>query len=75
MVAARQGDNWIYIPAREGMRVFDQSIRQERLFTTAWQNPVAPTAPTGGTTIDAEARTAIVQLIAALRVSGLFPET
>jgi len=75
MVATRQGDNWIYIPASEGMRVFDRSTRQERLFTTAWQNPVAPATPTGGTTIDVEARAAIAQLIAALRVSGLFPET
>jgi hypothetical protein len=75
MIATRQGDNWILIPAREGMRVLDLSTRQELLFSAVWQAPVPPVAPTGGATIDVEARAAIAQLIAALRVSGVFPET
>jgi len=74
MIAARQAGNWLYIPGTEGMRVFDRSIRQERLFTSEWQSPVAPMEPTGGSVVDAEARAVISDLILALRASGLFPE-
>jgi len=57
------------------MRVFDRSTRQERLFSTIWQLPAAPSAPSGGTIVDIEARSALSELIQALRVSGVFPET
>jgi hypothetical protein len=75
MIAARQADNWLFIPVRDGMRVFDRSTRQERLFSTIWQLPAAPSAPSGGTIVDIEARSALSELIQALRVSGVFPET
>jgi hypothetical protein len=73
-IAARQAGNWLFIVATEGMRVFDRSIRQERLFTSAWQSPAAPMEPTGGSVVDAEARAVLSDLILALRASGLFPE-
>ena len=75
MIATRQADNWLFIASREGLRVFDRSTRQERLFTTIWQSPTAPPAPSGGAVIDVEARAALAQLIQALRVSAVFPET
>ena len=75
MIATRQADNWLFIAGREGLRVFDRSTRQERLFTTTWQYPTAPLDPSGGSVIDVEARAALSQLILALRVSGVFPET
>jgi hypothetical protein len=31
--------------------------------------------PTGGSTVDAEARVAILQLIVALKVAGIYPES
>jgi hypothetical protein len=74
MIAARQADNWLFIAAREGLRVFDRSLRQERLFTTAWQNPNAPVEPTGGSVVDVEARAVLSELISALRLSGVFPD-
>lgn len=74
MIAARQADNWLFITAREGLRVFDRSLRQERLFTTAWQNPDTPVEPTGGSVVDVEARAVLSELISALRLSGVFPD-
>jgi hypothetical protein len=75
MIAARQAGNWLFVVGAEGMRVFDRSTQQERLFTTAWQNPAAPPEPSGGSVVDVEARAVLSELIAALRVSGVFPET
>ena len=74
MIATRQADNWLFIAGQEGMRVFDRSTRQERLFTTTWQNPTVPTEPSGGSIVDVEARAVLSELILALRVSGVFPE-
>jgi Protein of unknown function (DUF2793) len=75
MVASRQAGNWLFVAPRDGMRIFDRSNKRERVFSTTWKSPEPPAAPTGGAVIDAEARTAITQLIAQLRLSGLFPET
>lgn len=74
-IATRQGDNWLFIAGQEGLRVFDRSTGQERLFTTAWQNASAPLEPSGGSVVDVEARAVISELIAALRVLGVFPSS
>ena len=75
MLACRQAGNWLIVTPRDGMRVFDRSTGQERLFLGGWKIPEAVGEPIGGSTVDAQARTAIVQLIAALRVAGVFPES
>ena len=72
-IACRQAGNWIFVPPRDGMRLLDRSNGQERRYNGGWAAPSAPADPTGGTTIDAEARTAIAALIAALRTAGVFP--
>ena len=69
----RQTGNWLFATGREGMRVFDRSSQQERLFTSTWQSAITPLTPTGGATVDAEARAAISEVILALRVSGIIP--
>jgi len=71
-IACRQADNWLFVQPKDGMRLLDRSSGQEIRFVGAWQSPVTPAAPTGGTTVDAEARAAISDLIAALKVSGVF---
>ena len=73
-VATWQSGNWLFLAAREGMRVFDRSSQQERLFTTSWQAPTTPLEPSGGSVVDVEARVAISELISALRVCGIFSE-
>jgi hypothetical protein len=54
------------------MRVLDLTNGQEWRYLAGWQIPVAPEEPSGGTTVDIEARTAIVALINALRSAGIF---
>ena len=63
----------LFAAPSEGMRLFDSSTGQVVLYRGGWQRPVTPAEPSGGTTIDAEARTAISGLIAALVEAGVFP--
>ena len=55
------------------MRLFDSSTGQVLLYRGAWERPATPAEPSGGSTVDAEARTAISGLIAALVEAGVFP--
>ena len=71
-LAGFTGSTWVFAGPREGMRVFDLALDQYRTFAGSWTAPMAPTAPQGGTTIDAEARNALNQLITALRAAGIF---
>lgn len=73
-LALRQGGNWIFVPPRDGMRVLDRSTGQDRRYRDEWRAPAVPAAPTGGATIDAEARTAIAGIIASLREAGVLPQ-
>ncbi len=43
--------------------VLDRSTGQSILYRGGWQRPTAPAAPAGGTTVDAEARAAIGELV------------
>jgi len=70
-IACRQGGNWLFVAPVDGMRVLDRATGQERRFLGGWQAAIAPAAPTGGTTIDAEARAAIAGILAALRSAGI----
>lgn len=55
------------------MRVWDRARQQIVLRNVGgWQVPEAPPGPAGGATIDDEARAAIVNLIASLRLAGIF---
>ncbi len=73
MLACFSGGGWIYALPRDGMRLLDLSNGQLMLFRDGWTKATAPSPPTGGTTIDTEARDAIVDLIAALADSGILP--
>lgn len=67
------GDTWRYLAPTDGMRVFDRSARQVRLFDGAWKAAAVPITPTGGATVDSEARQTIEGLISALRNQGILP--
>ncbi|HMP56120.1 MAG TPA: DUF2793 domain-containing protein [Novosphingobium sp.] len=73
-LALRQGGNWIFVPPRDGMRVLDRATGQDRRYRNGWLAATVPAAPSGGTTIDAEARTAIGEIIARLRTAGILPQ-
>ena len=71
-LACREAGNWLFMAPRDGMSVLDRSSGQRILYLDGWQRPAPPVEPTGGTTADTEARTAIAGLIEALRVAGVF---
>ena len=73
MLACRQAGNWLFVAPRDGLLVLDRSSGQTLRYRGSWIVPEIPLEPTGGSTVDSEARTAISQLFAALRVAGIFP--
>jgi hypothetical protein len=71
-LACYQLNNWIFVTPRDGLRILDKQTGQDiRWSGGAWQRPVAPAAPTGGTTADNEARSAVAALINALISAGI----
>lgn len=72
-IALRQSGQWLYVPALDGMQLLDRSRSQivHRL-GGAWRAPPAPTAATGGSVIDVQARQALSALVAALQQWGVF---
>ncbi len=73
-IACRQGGNWLFVAPRDGIRLLDRSTGQERRYFGSWQTPAAPAGPSGGVTVDSEARAAILELIASLREAGVFAQ-
>ncbi len=74
-VASMQAGNWLFASPRNGMRLFDESTGQYRLYRDGWHAASAIAEAQGGSTIDSEARTAIAGLIAALAAAGVLPST
>ena len=74
MIACRQLGSWLFVTPRDGMRLLDRAAGQDRRYRGGWRISQEPAEPIGGTNVDAEARTAISQLIAALRDAGILPD-
>lgn len=72
-IASRQAGQWLFVTPRDGLRVLDRATGQEKHFHGTWKAPSATPPPTGGLTVDAEARAAIADLVAKLREAGVFP--
>ncbi|MEO5598807.1 MAG: DUF2793 domain-containing protein [Novosphingobium sp.] len=73
-LACRQSGQWIFFTPTPGMRVFNRSSGQDyRRIGANWFAPTAPTTPSGGTTIDVEARAALANLLQCLRDAGTLP--
>lgn len=72
-LACRQAGNWLYVDPQDGMQLRDRSTGQISFFLAGWNRAVVPTEPIGGSVVDGEARAAILDLIAALRTSGILP--
>lgn len=68
------GGAWVFAPPTEGMVVYDRGAAVLVIYRDGWQSGSEPIAPTGGDTIDVEARTAIEGLIEALRTAGVLPQ-
>ncbi|MFN3516445.1 MAG: DUF2793 domain-containing protein [Novosphingobium sp.] len=72
-IAIRQGGNWLFAEPVDGLRLLDRASGQEWRFSGGWRIPDRPNPPTGGTTIDTEARAAIAAIIAVLETAGVIP--
>jgi hypothetical protein len=73
-VAGFQAGSWIFATPMDGMRVYDRSTGQILPFIGTWRREPSPPSPSGGTTIDAEARAAIDALVMFLKRTGAFPD-
>jgi len=72
-IACYQAGSWLFANPCDGMRIFDRSVATEKRFKNGWQMATAISPPGGGSTVDSEARAAIVELIEALVACGLIP--
>jgi len=72
-LACFEAGNWLFVAPLDGLQLLDRSTWQLFLYRGGWSFASVPTAPSGGTTIDAEARTAIGELIEALADAGILP--
>lgn len=70
-IASLSGGNWIFFSPVDGMRALNRATGQEMRFAAGWQTPARPTLPTGGQTVDTEARAAIAAIVACLTQAGL----
>lgn len=74
-IASRQAGTWLFLSPRDGLRMLDKSTGQMLLYRDGWQRPSTPAAPSGGSVVDSEARTAVADLISALVDAGVFPSS
>jgi hypothetical protein len=65
------GGGWIYVTPIDGLMVLNRATGQILRYFSGWKSASTITAPSGGTTIDTQARSAITQIIAALQASGI----
>lgn len=71
-IACRQLGSWLFVEPRDGLAVLNRASGQILRFHGDWVAPIAPMAPSGGTTIDSEVRAALADLYAALIAAGIF---
>lgn len=72
-IACFQQGQWLFQPSCDGLRILNRATGQALHYHGGWHGPAKPAAPTGGSTIDAEARVAINAVIAALVTAGILP--
>ena len=70
-LAAWDGTQWTFTSPNTFMAVFVRSSGRLKYYRDGWQWPGQPAAPTGGTTIDAEARPSLAQVLQVLKTAGL----
>lgn len=72
-IACREAGSWIFLMPRDGMRLLNRATGQMMLYRGGWSMAATPDAPSGGATVDAEARAAIATLLEALSDAGILP--
>lgn len=72
-IAVCQAGGWMFIAPRFGIRAFDKGSGCLMRYDNDWITVSRPASPAGGALVDAEARQAIAQIIAALTNAGIVP--
>lgn len=73
-IALRQAGQWLFATARDGIHLLNKSSGQwMSRISGAWHAPAVPAAPSGGSVVDTEARSALAALVTALRTAGILP--
>lgn len=75
MLACRQLGNWLFVAPRDGLKALNRTTGQEMRYAGTWLAPVAPAAPSGGTTVDVQARAVLASLIDLLVEAGTLQGT
>ncbi len=71
-IASLQSGQWLFIEPKDGMRIINLATGQDlRRLGGTWIVPEAPDAPSGGETVDTQARAAISSLLQALKDAGI----
>jgi hypothetical protein len=73
MLACRQAGQWLLVVPRDGLRVLNRATGQDARYFGTWRVSARPATPSGGAIVDAESRTAINGLLAALESAGIIP--
>lgn len=73
-IATMQAGSWVFAAPRNGMSVYDETVEQTRYYRDGWSVAAPVTEPMGGGNVDAQARAAISELIAALVSAGILPD-
>ena len=67
------GGAWRKIAPFNGFAAYDNSQGNWLHYDSTWKNAAAPALPSGGGTVDIEARNTLAGLIESLREIGIFP--
>ena len=70
-IACRQSGAWIFIQPVDGIKILNRTTGQFMVYRGVWNSATTPNPPTGGATIDSEARATINQIVAALKIAGV----
>ena len=71
-LALRIAGAWQFLAPTEGMKAFNRATGQFVLYNAGWKTAAEPVSPSGGSIIDVEARSAIDEIVQALRTAGVF---
>mgnify|MGYP003637486485 CR=1 FL=1 len=69
-IAGWTGNGWIFIAPLPWMRIYVESLDNFAVFRGSWQLASAVESPVAGAVVDAEARSAIDSILAALEAQG-----
>ncbi|MBX7541372.1 DUF2793 domain-containing protein [Qipengyuania sphaerica] len=70
-IASWDGQQWSFAVPHNGMKIFDTGLGAYRSFDGQWTVLASPAAPSGGATVDDEARQAVQAILDALRSFGI----